>query len=166
MVLSRSISPGDEVYNTYGSRLSNAILLARYGFILEGNEWDVVCWTPEELNIHSVASILREIQMMKVESELVFRAEASDDKQFCVNGDAQTSVGLLAWAVQQNVGNEQEIPTMRGPELSDILLALQQYAFMRTDSDDEAMEDIQNLIIGLHSEVSCIPLPLYTFPPS
>lgn len=38
-----------EVFNTYGARLSNATLLARYGFLLEGNEWDQIEWGWAEL---------------------------------------------------------------------------------------------------------------------
>ncbi|BGP36196.1 hypothetical protein JCM10450v2_000094 [Rhodotorula kratochvilovae] len=42
MVSEREIDPGEEVFNTYGSGLSNAHLVAAYGFLLEGNEHDVV----------------------------------------------------------------------------------------------------------------------------
>ncbi|OCH92088.1 SET domain-containing protein [Obba rivulosa] len=44
MVANRHILPHSEIYNTYGSHLSNAALLARYGFALEGNENDVISW--------------------------------------------------------------------------------------------------------------------------
>jgi len=42
MVCERGVEPGDEVFNTYGGALSNAHLVAAYGFLLEGNEHDVV----------------------------------------------------------------------------------------------------------------------------
>ncbi|GAA5891748.1 hypothetical protein JCM8208_002872 [Rhodotorula glutinis] len=42
MVCERDVESGDEVFNTYGSALSNAHLVAAYGFLLEGNEHDVV----------------------------------------------------------------------------------------------------------------------------
>ncbi|GAA5849142.1 hypothetical protein JCM9279_005802 [Rhodotorula babjevae] len=42
MVCERDVEPGEEVYNTYGGALSNAHLVAAYGFLLEGNEHDVV----------------------------------------------------------------------------------------------------------------------------
>lgn len=42
MVSERKINPGEEVFNTYGVGLSNAHLVAAYGFLLEGNEHDVV----------------------------------------------------------------------------------------------------------------------------
>ncbi|KAG6830432.1 hypothetical protein H0H92_000735 [Tricholoma furcatifolium] len=42
MVSNASISPGEEVFNTYGETLTNAELLCRYGFILDANENDRV----------------------------------------------------------------------------------------------------------------------------
>ncbi|KAH7926391.1 hypothetical protein BV22DRAFT_355569 [Leucogyrophana mollusca] len=41
MRMVRPIPPHTEVFNTYGA-LTNAALLARYGFLLDANEWDVV----------------------------------------------------------------------------------------------------------------------------
>ncbi|KAH8093737.1 SET domain-containing protein, partial [Cristinia sonorae] len=44
------IPPFTEVFNTYGEDLTNAQLLARYGFMVsDGNEHDVVSWELEEL---------------------------------------------------------------------------------------------------------------------
>ncbi|EIM80783.1 SET domain-containing protein [Stereum hirsutum FP-91666 SS1] len=45
MVVNAPISPYEEVFNTYGEKLTNAELLLRYGFTLDGNENDVVSWT-------------------------------------------------------------------------------------------------------------------------
>ncbi|EKM50379.1 uncharacterized protein PHACADRAFT_152301 [Phanerochaete carnosa HHB-10118-sp] len=42
MVSNRLIPAGEEVFNTYGEQLTNAQLLARYGFALDGNENDIV----------------------------------------------------------------------------------------------------------------------------
>lgn len=42
MVANRLIPAGTEVFNTYGEQLTNAQLLARYGFALDGNENDTV----------------------------------------------------------------------------------------------------------------------------
>jgi len=42
MVSNAEILPGEEVFNTYGERLSNAELLMQYGFILDPNDNDVV----------------------------------------------------------------------------------------------------------------------------
>ncbi|TFK51686.1 SET domain-containing protein [Heliocybe sulcata] len=49
MVSNRPITADTEVFNTYGERLSNASLLVRYGFMIDGNEWDAVHWTTEDL---------------------------------------------------------------------------------------------------------------------
>lgn len=43
------VSSGDEVFNSYDSHLPNSALLARYGFILEGNEYDYVSWDTTRL---------------------------------------------------------------------------------------------------------------------
>jgi hypothetical protein len=37
------------VFNTYGETLTNAQLLARYGFVLDSNDNDVIAWDLEEL---------------------------------------------------------------------------------------------------------------------
>jgi len=49
MVSNLPIMAGTEVFNTYGERLSNASLLVRYGFMIDGNEWDSVHWTIDNL---------------------------------------------------------------------------------------------------------------------
>ncbi|KAJ3576494.1 hypothetical protein NP233_g392 [Leucocoprinus birnbaumii] len=42
MVSNADIAPNEEIFNTYGEKLSNAELLIQYGFILDSNESDVV----------------------------------------------------------------------------------------------------------------------------
>ena len=42
IVSNAPIPPGAEVFNTYGEHLTNAQLVARYGFALDGNENDIV----------------------------------------------------------------------------------------------------------------------------
>lgn len=49
MVTNAAIHPGDEVFNSYDSHLSNAQLLCHYGFLLEGNSNDVVTWSVGEI---------------------------------------------------------------------------------------------------------------------
>ena len=49
MVSNLVIPPGEEVFNTYGEHLTNAQLLARYGFVLDGNENDVVTFGSDDL---------------------------------------------------------------------------------------------------------------------
>ncbi|KAI0080163.1 SET domain-containing protein [Panus rudis PR-1116 ss-1] len=49
MVTNRPVAAGGEVFNTYGERLTNAQLLVRYGFALEGNENDMVSWQMDDL---------------------------------------------------------------------------------------------------------------------
>ena len=42
MVVNAAIMPGEEVFNTYGAKLTNAELLVRYGFILDANDNDKI----------------------------------------------------------------------------------------------------------------------------
>jgi hypothetical protein len=49
MVVNAAITPGSEIFNTYGAKLTNAELLVRYGFILDANENDMLTWTTEEI---------------------------------------------------------------------------------------------------------------------
>ena len=49
MVSNIPIPPQSEVFNTYGERLTNAQLLARYGFMLEVNDNDVVVFDVEDM---------------------------------------------------------------------------------------------------------------------
>ncbi|EIN06179.1 hypothetical protein PUNSTDRAFT_136969 [Punctularia strigosozonata HHB-11173 SS5] len=49
MVTNAHVQAGEEVFNTYGEHLSNAELLARYGFMLDSNENDSIQWYANEL---------------------------------------------------------------------------------------------------------------------
>jgi N-lysine methyltransferase SETD6 len=49
MVANAAIAPGEEIFNTYGARLSNAELLVRYGFMLDANDNDILTWSIEEI---------------------------------------------------------------------------------------------------------------------
>ena len=49
MVVNAAVMPGEEVFNTYGAKLTNAELLVRYGFILDANDNDILTWTTDEV---------------------------------------------------------------------------------------------------------------------
>lgn len=51
MVSNSPIPPGAEVFNTYGEHLTNAQLLARYGFALDDNDNDVVTFKLDDLSV-------------------------------------------------------------------------------------------------------------------
>lgn len=55
MVSERAIEADEEVFNTYGAGMANAKLIASYGFLLEGNEHDVVSFEHDEV-IDALAS--------------------------------------------------------------------------------------------------------------
>ena len=50
MVTNAVILPGDEIYNSYDSSLSNVHLMIQYGFFLEGNSNDVIQWELDEVD--------------------------------------------------------------------------------------------------------------------
>jgi hypothetical protein len=49
MISNLPILPHSEVFNTYGETLTNAQLLAQYGFVLDANENDSITWEINEL---------------------------------------------------------------------------------------------------------------------
>ncbi|KAF8606059.1 SET domain-containing protein [Ceratobasidium sp. AG-I] len=49
MVMNAPVKSGDEVFNSYDANLPNSVLLARYGFILEGNDNDYISWDVNDL---------------------------------------------------------------------------------------------------------------------
>jgi N-lysine methyltransferase SETD6 len=49
MVSNAGIPPHSEIFNTYGEDLTNAQLLMQYGFVLDINENDHLCWTMDEI---------------------------------------------------------------------------------------------------------------------
>ncbi|KAJ6585494.1 hypothetical protein B0H19DRAFT_422123 [Mycena capillaripes] len=115
MVSNLAIPPNSEVFNTYGETLSNAELLVQYGFILDINDNDHLCWTFNELaqfsgnhlsapsswtwdsvgGLAHFQDLLRSITSLPwdriSESELVHHDHT---RAFCLNGDATISHGL------------------------------------------------------------------------
>ncbi|KAG9092899.1 hypothetical protein FS749_015349 [Ceratobasidium sp. UAMH 11750] len=53
MVINAPVGAGDEIFNTYDANLPNSVLLARYGFILEGNECDYLSWDSTTLRMQT-----------------------------------------------------------------------------------------------------------------
>ena len=59
MVTNAPIAGDCEVFNTYGEILTNAQLLARYGFTLDSNDNDVIAWDLEDLMITFFADYVK-----------------------------------------------------------------------------------------------------------
>ena len=59
MVTNAPIAGDCEVFNTYGETLTNAQLLARYGFTLDSNDNDVIAWDLEDLMITFFADYVK-----------------------------------------------------------------------------------------------------------
>lgn len=53
MMTNAPIPPYTQIFNTYGDFLSNAQLLVRYGFLLDGNERDFISWDLNQLSIYA-----------------------------------------------------------------------------------------------------------------
>lgn len=60
MMANASVPPFTEVFNTYGEYLTNAQLLVRYGFALDGNDNDIISWGLREL-LHFASVIMRNL---------------------------------------------------------------------------------------------------------
>lgn len=109
MVSVTAISPGVEVFNTYGETLTNAQLLTQYGFILEANENDVLTWDMEQvldlipdhlITAHDVPRVLLSWKQLCEEhwtpvsrSSFLYLvdAEASRGHSLALNGDGKIS---------------------------------------------------------------------------
>ncbi|KAG9225375.1 hypothetical protein PLEOSDRAFT_172149 [Pleurotus ostreatus PC15] len=97
MVANVPIPPHSEVFNTYGETLSNAALLARYGFVLDVNENDCITWSMEELidEADLAASFRLAIQELESDTSFRTRCESSNlvyySNSFTVDGDGKVS---------------------------------------------------------------------------
>jgi len=111
MVSNAGIPPNSEIFNTYGEDLTNAQLLNQYGFVLDVNDNDRLCWTVDEiLQIISpgvsaegvcrhVAGVLPQIpedHPLYETSQLTYYEPLAED-HICLNGEGMVSHQL--WAV-------------------------------------------------------------------
>ncbi|KAI0769993.1 hypothetical protein C8Q74DRAFT_1369228 [Fomes fomentarius] len=138
MVTVRSVPGGVEIFNTNGANLSNAALLARYGFLLEGGETDVVTfgWPGSGLVVDRrdlagriSPSACSRLEKIVQDSALVFVPNQSVDgtTSLCINSDGQISLGLFVWAIldasaRQHITESQD---SAGPDaLDDMVLKI------------------------------------------
>ena len=125
MVATSSIVPEMEVYNTYGT-LSNSRLLAEYGFMLEANDADRLCW-------FSLAQLVEDTDYSQ---EIVAKAWTSDfgskdetamnDRVALVGGqpnkmqdalwiDSEGRLSSKLWRVLQLIAQQPIVSTRRTP---------------------------------------------------
>ncbi|KAI0754931.1 SET domain-containing protein [Daedaleopsis nitida] len=136
MITVRSIPAGAEIYNTYGSNLSNAALLGRYGFLLDDGETDVVTfgWPGSGLIVdrtnfdwsHDLPDEVRgEVEAILEQSALVFKSDLRihDESSLCINSDGQVSTALFLWVVMDVLSQMPELETHGGvgPGVSDAM---------------------------------------------
>jgi len=110
MVANAGIPPHSEIFNTYGEDLTNAQLLNQYGFILDVNDNDRLCWTMDEILrticpgaiaeevCRYVASILPQISEdhpLYDTSQLTYY-ELLAKEHICLNDEGMASHQLLA----------------------------------------------------------------------
>ncbi|KAG6885039.1 hypothetical protein C0993_006366 [Termitomyces sp. T159_Od127] len=118
MVSNVEIMPGEEIYNTYGSDLTNAQLLTRYGFTLDVNDNDYIHWDLNEVllfcidlsgALHSDLSLI-EAQWVAVvhsigrngiytrlsESSLIYFHQGNENSVFSLDSDGRVSHNLWA----------------------------------------------------------------------
>lgn len=110
MVSNTPIIPDTEVFNTYGETLTNAQLLAQYGFILDGNDNDHLSWDIEfavQFGVNSPgirlpglksiwAAVLQNTTQNGIlrrfsESNLVYHQVESSGDDLRLNGDGKIS---------------------------------------------------------------------------
>ncbi|KAG6872518.1 hypothetical protein C0995_009208 [Termitomyces sp. Mi166 len=118
MVSNAEIMPREEIFNTYGEDLTNAQLLARYGFILDVNDNDHIHWDFSEVLVFCtdlfgalhpdlpqteaqwmavVHSVGRDgIYMRLPESSLIYFHEGKENSPFCLDSDGRVSHQLWA----------------------------------------------------------------------
>ncbi|KAH9850325.1 SET domain-containing protein [Lenzites betulinus] len=160
MVTVGSIAPGAEVFNTYGSDLGNAQLLARYGFALEGGDTDAITvgWpgsgvSPDSIDekdvFRSVYVVVREELKATVQrSALLFVAKEEIVRGSLppvINSDGQTALALFIWAVMQAL-SENPPPELAGISELDIMGAVPRYvpavvrALLRIEDEREGAD--------------------------
>ncbi len=94
MVANAAIAPHTEVFNVYNDRLTNAQLLAHYGFILDSNENDVIAWELRSLCLE-VPSLISGLRFENNEEVNARRSEISDiGENERIFGDPRGSVGI------------------------------------------------------------------------
>ena len=154
MVTVCSVPPGVEVFNTYGTTLGNAALLARYAFLLDGGETDTVTfgWRGSSLEVErsgpdweSACRRVRDSLGGSVPgSSLVYVPENAGERSpvLSINSDGQISVALFAWAVMDALP-EEHLHVQAGLVLR-VCAALVHFEALRdTDEDEDALEHDQ-----------------------
>lgn len=116
MVSNVEIMPGEEIFNTYGEGLTNAQLLARYGFTLDVNDNDHIHWDLDEVLlfctdlsgtlhpdlsqmgtkwipvVHSIDGIFMRLS----ESSLIYFSEGNENSPFSLDSDGRISHNIWA----------------------------------------------------------------------
>ncbi|KAG8887274.1 hypothetical protein FRB99_004294, partial [Tulasnella sp. 403] len=116
MVTNSDVFPGDEVFNSYDSSLSNAQLLCQYGFLLEGNSNDIITWSLADLwgilgrpkglttqAIHACSQVITDQSLsLAYDSSEESKGEATL-LLLAVNAEGLISSDLLAFLVVKNL---------------------------------------------------------------
>lgn len=165
MVMNAPVESGNEVYNSYDTNLPNSILLARYGFVLEGNESDYLSWDVNSLprNLQDYAAAFWDdlvwTQELLAETSLVYdpgdtsatvtpltKLSTRDRStrripQYKVNADGLVSVDLWVMAAMGSLKatGSNTLNTISKPRLQRLATA-QVYAESR-DHDNYQTED-------------------------
>ena len=144
MVSNAGIPPHSEIFNTYGEDLTNAQLLTQYGFVLDINENDRLCWTMDgilriispgesaEKVWHHVAGVLPQISedhRLYDTSQLTYY-EPPTVERLCLNDEGMVShqlwTVLFVLAFRRNFTLATEVETLGYlPLVLDLLLKLE-----------------------------------------
>lgn len=175
MVSNAGIPPHSEVFNTYGEDLTNAQLLTQYGFALDINENDRLCWTMDEiLQIiapsesaervwHHVAGILPQIyedHPLYDTSQLIYY-EPLTVQRLCLNDEGMVShqlwTVLFVLVLRRNFTLATEVETLEYlPLVLDLLLKLDNSG----DDKIHADQGDDNDEPSIRSPDHCVPLQI------
>jgi SET domain-containing protein 6 len=130
MVSNAGIPPHSEIFNTYGEDLTNAQLLTQYGFVLDINENDCLCWTMDGIlqiispgesaekvwrHVAGVWPQISEDHPLYDTSQLTYY-EPSTVERLCLNDEGMVShqlwTVLFVLALRQNFTLATEVETL------------------------------------------------------
>ncbi|KAJ4482192.1 hypothetical protein J3R30DRAFT_2137620 [Lentinula aciculospora] len=156
MVSNADIPAHSEIFNTYGETLSNAQLLAQYGFILDVNENDCISWNLDDLvNLLETDSRSRDPStplglpwdiLVKAfntdvfsESELIFIPPGAT---FCINCE-----GKVSWQLWLAVAGHKSARLVPAERILLVLSDLGRYQTLRETEEDTDINDTHNYLL-------------------
>jgi len=144
------VAEGEEAFNSYG-RLSNARLIAEYGFALEANEWDTIAFEEEEIH-----ELLARHEPLPVESNSPVRPNELEEEHPLIappssqlsrslhfDADARISYALwsaIALSVLQQYRHSSELGKIDSARLAELAQTLASLVSEEEEEEEEEKE--------------------------